>query len=179
MKATPAELSAWAGTSPIPLADLDTCFGGRYWTLRASETTGENKLTLMKIATPDLKTHNRRCILPVTEIIRERMAPTGEKQLIVFCPSSKMIFGLAAVFQSGPDDSGAQLTVVHTTPNVLLTGFFASQPVVIQPCDIGRWLNPRLSWIEVQGLIRPLSAVELKYWAALPASAHPSCPPLL
>lgn len=155
----------------MALTDLDTYIKGRYWTLRPSETTGENVLTLMKIAEPNPKVHIKRCILPVTGFVGQRMAPTGEKQPIVFSQSSEMIFGLAAVFQSASGGIRAQLTVLRTTPNVLLTGLFASQPVVVQPRDIRRWLNPRMSWIQVQDMIRPLSAVELKHWMALPANS--------
>ena len=99
----------------------------------------------------------RRCILPADGFYEWKALPQG-KQPWFIRPSDDRLFGFAAIYETGNELTGNRpsCAIVTTEANTLMQSIHNRMPVILDPGDYARWLDPSETHADaVVDLLRP------------------------
>ncbi|MEM1355522.1 MAG: SOS response-associated peptidase [Planctomycetota bacterium] len=113
----------------------------------------------------------RRCIVPVSGFYEWKHPPTGtrgKKRPHHIRVSDTEAFGLAGLWESWQDPAGNELdtcTVLTCQPNEMIADLHDRMPVILDPKDYARWLNPnQQDAAAASTLLRPYPAERMEAW---------------
>ena len=112
----------------------------------------------------------RRSLLPA-EFFYEWQTLEGKKTKQPWCIALRdgEPFALGAIWESWTprDDPGAEAMVtcaiITTEPNEVMAPIHDRMPVIINPADYDRWLDPHISLDEAQALVKPFDGA-MRAW---------------
>ncbi len=88
----------------------------------------------------------RRCLLPGSGFYEWRRVGKNKQPYYVQM-ADEQPFGLAGLWEHWQDEAGSELescTILTTSPNALMAKLHDRMPVIIDPMDYEKWLDPRL-----------------------------------
>ena len=104
----------------------------------------------------------RRCLVPATGFYEWRLLDSRRRQPWLFRLASGAPFALAGLWEPAPaaiPGAPPSCTVLTTQPNELTRPVHDRMPVILEPADYARWLDPALGALdELRALLRPLRA---------------------
>ena len=120
----------------------------------------------------------RRCLVPISGFYEWKAAPAaasakkpGSKQPYYIVRQDRRPFVLAGLWEScakveNPAGPGPleTFTLITTTPNRLLSQLHDRMPVILDPVDYRRWLDPSLEPDAIRALLKPYAG-ELRFHA--------------
>ena len=99
----------------------------------------------------------RRCLIPADGYYEWQSTSKG-KQPYYFSNSEKRLFAIAGLWESWNDIE--TVVILTTQANALMKPVHHRMPVIIEPQDYQRWLNPFTPWQEM----KPLMAAKEHQW---------------
>jgi putative SOS response-associated peptidase YedK len=117
----------------------------------------------------------RRCILPADGFYEWKALPQG-KQPWFIKSSDDGLFGIAAIYEQGNELTGNRpsCAIVTTEANTLMQSIHDRMPVILDPGDYARWLDPSETHADkVVDLLRPIDADRM---TAYPVSTRVNTP---
>jgi putative SOS response-associated peptidase YedK len=78
-------------------------------------------------------------------------------------------YGFAGLWESWKEENGTRLetfTIITTDPNEVMEPLHDRMPVIIEPKDYDRWLEPAAANALPLDLLRPFRADRIKAWKA-------------
>jgi putative SOS response-associated peptidase YedK len=102
----------------------------------------------------------RRCLIPATGFYEwQRLDPKRRQPWLIRLASGR-VFALAGLWEPPPATGGSPTcTILTTEPNEIARPIHDRMPVILDPADYGRWLDPGLALpAEVRPLLRPYPA---------------------
>ena len=105
----------------------------------------------------------RRCLIPADGFY-EWEKRGKDRQPYYFQLKDESPFALAGIWNEWRGNGAAILScaIITTTPNELLRSIHNRMPVILQPESHDAWLNSRTSTAELQRLLNPFPAEEMK-----------------
>ncbi len=104
----------------------------------------------------------RRCLVPATGFYEWRLLDSRRRQPWLFRLASGAPFAFAGLWEPAPvaiPDAVPSCTILTTQPNELTRPVHDRMPVILEPADYTRWLDPALrAPYELRALLRPLPA---------------------
>jgi putative SOS response-associated peptidase YedK len=99
----------------------------------------------------------RRCLVPATGFYEWQRSPAERARPWLFRRSDAGLFALAALWEPATEPgTPASCAILTTTPNELARAVHDRMPLILDPADYGRWLDPeRIGAAELQDLLRP------------------------
>lgn len=103
----------------------------------------------------------RRCLMPVDgfyEWHRIGHGRQGESRAYLFRRRDRALFAFAALWETWHSQDGSEIdtvALVNGPANGLMAAIHDRCPVIIQPADFDRWLDPASGGDAVQPLLRP------------------------
>ena len=96
----------------------------------------------------------RRCLVLADGFYEWQKVAGGKQPMLIRLRSGKP-FGFAGLWESwrGPDGPVETCTIVTTEPNAVTAPIHNRMPVILDPADYERWLDP--SQPEAEALLRP------------------------
>ena len=103
----------------------------------------------------------RRCLVPADWFYEWRENPPDKQPFVIRMASREpfLIGGLWDTWHYGRGDALTTFTVLTTGPNELMQTLHHRMPVIIDPADAERWLDPKVS--DASDLLRPYPAEEM------------------
>jgi putative SOS response-associated peptidase YedK len=96
----------------------------------------------------------RRCLIPADGFYEWQKAKSGAKQPFFFTMAEQKLFVFAGLWESWNDIE--TFTILTTTANTLLQTIHDRMPVILQPEDYKRWLDPSVQDPrQLSDLLRP------------------------
>ena len=140
----------------VPHWAKDKSFGNRTVNAR-SETVAEKPAFRSAL-------RYRRCLVPADGYYEWKVLPGGGKQPYLFKMASGEPFALGGLWESwtGPDGELRSFCTITTAPNELCARVHDRMPVIIDPDDYDRWLDPSMKdSVKAMAMIRTYSAEEM------------------
>jgi putative SOS response-associated peptidase YedK len=109
----------------------------------------------------------RRCIIPADGFY-EWQKGSGTKQPFYFSMTGNSLFALAGIWESWNDLES--FTILTTAANPLLQTIHDRMPLILQPEDYARWLDPSI--LEAQRLLDLLKPFPDELMQAIPVSTR-------
>jgi putative SOS response-associated peptidase YedK len=105
----------------------------------------------------------RRAIVPADGFY-EWQGPKGTKNRQPFHLrlQGRGLFGLAGLFEPGPEGEPGTLALLTTAPNGLVEQIHDRMPVILPPADYARWLDPTAATIDLRPLLGPYPAAQME-----------------
>jgi len=100
----------------------------------------------------------RRCLVPADGFY-EWKREAGRKQPYFIQMQDGGLFTFAGIWKGAPGEE--TFTILTTTANELLASLHDRMPVIIEPADRDRWLDPRTPLDEVHALLRSYPAARM------------------
>ena len=102
----------------------------------------------------------RRCLVPATGFYEWQKLDAKRKQPWVIRLASGRVFGFAGLWEPAAAAGGSPTcTILTTEPNDLARPIHDRMPVILDPADYARWLDPAVTVpAEVRPLLRPFPA---------------------
>jgi putative SOS response-associated peptidase YedK len=96
----------------------------------------------------------RRCLVPADGFYEWRKVAGGKQPMLIRLRSGES-FGFAGLWETwrGPEGPVETCTIVTTGPNAVTAPIHDRMPVILDPAEYGRWLDP--SQPDAQALLRP------------------------
>ena len=103
----------------------------------------------------------RRCLVPADWFYEWRENPPDKQPFVIQMASREpfLIGGLWDTWHYGRADALTTFTVLTTRPNELMQTLHHRMPVIVDPADATRWLDPRVS--DANDLLKPYPADEM------------------
>lgn len=96
----------------------------------------------------------RRCLIPADGFYEWQKTQGGPKQPLYFSMAGSGLFAFAGLWESWNDIETC--TILTTSANSLLQTIHDRMPVILQPDDYARWLDPRLqNATDLKELLQP------------------------
>lgn len=108
----------------------------------------------------------RRCIVPASGFYEWKTKASGKQPYHVRLKSEEPL-ALAGLWESWRDPDGTVVRtfcIITTEANALMTKIHERMPVLLQPGDFTRWLDPQIPGTELGGLIGPYPAELMEAW---------------
>jgi putative SOS response-associated peptidase YedK len=134
-----------------------------------SETVATSKLFA-----PLLK--RRRCLVPCDGFYEWKATSDGKQPFVIRLASGEPFFfaGLYDIWHEGDPDQLATFTIITCEPNAIAADIHNRMPVIAQPADYARWLDPDLTDPSaVMDVLKPYPAKEM---TAYPISKRVNSP---
>jgi len=96
----------------------------------------------------------QRCLVPATAYFEWQRPKGGAKQKMRLHPQDSDLFAMAGLI--GAD--GDSVTIVTCTPAAEISTIHDRMPVILSPNDEAQWIDPKVSFAEVEALLRPYRA---------------------
>ena len=98
--------------------------------------------------------HKRRCLVPADGFYEWQKVAGGKQPMLIRLRSGGP-FAFAGLWERwrGPDGEVETSTIITTTPNALTAPIPDRMPVVLDPADYDRWLDPAQP--DAEALLRP------------------------
>jgi putative SOS response-associated peptidase YedK len=110
----------------------------------------------------------RRCLIPADGFYEWQKAQGGPKQPFYFSMAGSGLFAFAGLWESWNDIETC--TILTTSANSLLQTIHDRMPVILQPDDYARWLDPRLqNATDLKELLQPYPD---EFMEAIPVSTR-------
>jgi len=109
----------------------------------------------------------RRCLVPSDAFYEWKRPDAKTKIPFAIALADKKPFALAGLWERWTPEDGPALetfTVLTTEPNELMAQVHDRMPVILDPEDYVRWLDPGSSNAVVSGLLRPYPAERMRAW---------------
>jgi putative SOS response-associated peptidase YedK len=109
----------------------------------------------------------RRCIVPADAFYEWHRINSKSRQPFAFGLQSGEPYALAALWELWKPKEGERLetfTILTTDPNELMEPVHDRMPVILEPRDYDRWLEPGDSQQLPLDLLRPIPATRMKKW---------------
>jgi putative SOS response-associated peptidase YedK len=116
-----------------------------------------------------------RCILPADGFYEWKVLAQG-KQPWFIRPGDDSLFGFAAIYEDGNELTGNRpsCAIITTQANALMQTIHERMPVILDPGDYARWLDPAETQADdVADLLRPFDADRM---TAYPVSTRVNTP---
>lgn len=143
------ELMRW-GFLPRWAKDTKTVF--KYKTFNARAEDIFNKPTWKNAI------RHTRCLIPANGFYEWRASPSGKQPFFIH-PKDQQLFSFAGVYGAWTDEEGNEwdtCSIVTTNPNKDMESIHDRMPVILEPADEERWLNPDNETPEtIAGLMQP------------------------
>jgi putative SOS response-associated peptidase YedK len=119
----------------------------------------------------------RRCLVPSEGFYEWRKAARGKQPYYVRVLAGR-VFAFAGLWERWWDRAGGDehetFTIITTEPNELLRPIHDRMPVILEPRDYDRWLDPEHpDPEELRGLLKPYPSEQMSYY---PVSAYVNKP---
>lgn len=140
---------AWKHWGLVPGWAKDPAIGHRTFNARA-ETVAEKPSFRAAFA-------RRRCLV-AADGFYEWTPRSRDHRPFLFTPAKAPLLGFAGLFESWKGDGGAVIdsaTVITTDASPDLEGIHHRMPVVLDPSDYARWIDPESETTALLGLLRP------------------------
>lgn len=127
-----------------------------------------------KLFAPLLK--RRRCLVPCDGFYEWQQSPSGKQPFMIRLASGEPFFfaGLYDIWHEGEPDQLATYTIITCEPNALTARIHNRMPVIAQPADYQRWLDPDMTdAATVADMLRPYPAAAM---TAYPISKRVNSP---
>jgi putative SOS response-associated peptidase YedK len=104
----------------------------------------------------------RRCLIAADGFYEWAACGQGPKQPYRIVLRAGGCFAFAGLWESWRDPAQPgqaaveSCTIITTTANCTLQPIHARMPVILDPADFGRWLDPRTAAADLRALLRPL-----------------------
>ncbi len=118
----------------------------------------------------------RRCLIPATGFYEWQKLDARRRQPWVIRLASGRVFGLAGLWEPAPAAGGSPTcTILTTEPNDLARPIHDRMPVILDPADYARWLDPGVTVpAEVRPLLRPFPADAMTAYPVTSAVNNPA-----
>ena len=102
----------------------------------------------------------RRCLIPATGFYEWQKLDPKRRQPWLLRLASSRVFGFAGLWEPPPAAGGSPTcTILTTEPNAIAAPIHDRMPVIVDPADYARWLDPVTTLpAEVGPLLRPYPA---------------------
>lgn len=113
-----------------------------------------------------------RCLVPATGFYEWLETPTGKLPFFIH-PKDQELFAFAGVYGSWHDSKGKEwqtYSILTTAPNKDVADIHDRMPVILQPADEDRWLDPANDTPEsIADLLRPYDDGQLEVYRVSPS----------
>ena len=109
----------------------------------------------------------RRCLVPADAFYEWQRLDAKSKRPFAFALASGEPYAFAGLWESWRPKEGAPLetfTILTTDPNQLMEPIHNRMPVILEPKDYDRWLDPGDPARPPVDLLRPYAAERMKAW---------------
>jgi len=109
----------------------------------------------------------RRCLVPADAFYEWQRLDSKSKRPYAFALASGEPYAFAGLWESWRPKEGAPLetfTILTTDPNQLMEPIHNRMPVILEPKDYDRWLEPGDPARPPEDLLRPYAADRMKGW---------------
>lgn len=110
----------------------------------------------------------RRCLIPAEWFYEWQKIDAKNKQAFAIGMEDDSIFAFAGLWDRWRDQKTRQtletFTIITTDPNELMQSLHNRMPVILDPKDYGRWLEPGDPSRLPVDLLRPYEAGKMKAW---------------
>ncbi len=124
--------------------------------------------TIMTIATYREAIKSRRCLVPADFFYEWQKIDAKKKQPYAIGMKDGTMFAFAGLWERWKDKASGNaletFTVITTDPNELMEKIHTRMPVILQPKDYDRWLQPGDPQRPPVDLLRPFPAELMKAW---------------
>jgi putative SOS response-associated peptidase YedK len=97
----------------------------------------------------------RRCLVPASGFFESPAnRATGKAERTRFAVEGQQLFSFAGLWNRFSDELST-FTFVTAAPSEWFSQFHDRQPVILDPADYDRWLDPKTPIGEIEGLLRP------------------------
>jgi putative SOS response-associated peptidase YedK len=188
-RATKKAIADWFGVDPEHLPEFGPSFNIAPQTfqpvVRLSQETGDREIILMRwglvpfinaraesiVTTASFREAitKRRCLVPADAFYEWQKIGTKSKQAFAIGMLDGSQYGFAGVWESWKEENGMLLetfTIITTDPNEIMEPLHDRMPVIIEPKDYDRWLQPAETQALPLDLLRPFPAEKMKAWKA-------------
>lgn len=110
---------------------------------------------------------HKRCLIPASGFY-EWIGPKGRKTPFAIGLRNRRWFCFAGLWDRAMIDGSEidSFTILTTEPNDLMAGLHSRMPVILEPADYDRWLDP--SRRDVEPLFEPFPAEAMHAWIVAP-----------
>lgn len=117
----------------------------------------------------------RRCLVPATGFYEWQRLDARRRQPWLLRLASGRLFALAGLWEPAPArGAGPTFTILTTEPNELARPIHDRMPVLLDPADYARWLDPGLTLPDdVRPLLRPFPAEAMEAYPVTTAVNDP------
>jgi len=109
----------------------------------------------------------RRCLIPADAFYEWDRIDAKTKFPYAFAMTGETPYALAGLWESWQPKDGEPLrtfTILTTDPNALVERIHNRMPVILEPADYGRWLEPGDPARPPVDLLRPFPAEKMRSW---------------
>jgi putative SOS response-associated peptidase YedK len=118
----------------------------------------------------------RRCLVPADGFYEWQETDSGKQPMYVRLAGGQ-VFAMAGLWESWESPAGEvreSATILTTEANALVERMHDRMPVIVEPEDYDRWLDPGMQKPEqVQDICRPYPAEEMGAWPVCRAVSNP------
>jgi putative SOS response-associated peptidase YedK len=111
----------------------------------------------------------RRCLVPADAFYEWQKIGAKSKQAFAIGMLDGSQYGFAGLWESWKEENGTLLetfTIITTDPNEVMEPLHDRMPVIIEPKDYDRWLQPAEAQALPLDLLRPFPAKRMRAWKA-------------
>jgi putative SOS response-associated peptidase YedK len=109
----------------------------------------------------------RRCLVPADAFYEWQRVDKKTKHAFAFALKSGELYALAGLWERWQPKEGAAVetfTILTTDPNALMEPVHNRMPVILEPRDYPRWLDPGDPARPPVDLLRPFPAEKMRAW---------------
>ena len=119
----------------------------------------------------------RRCLIPATGFYEWQRTDAPKRQPWLFALGSGKVFAFAGLWEPrARDGASPTCTILTTDPNDLARAVHDRMPVILDPGDYARWLDPEAGGIAaLRPLLRPFPAAAMTARPVSAAINNPRC----
>lgn len=123
---------------------------------------------------------NRRCLIPADGFYEWQRAAGGPKQPFHIRRRDRRPFAFAGLWEDWNDGEVISCTILTTDANEELKEVHHRMPVILDPEDYGRWLEPETDKEDLRALLQPYTAGGLEFYPVdrrvnKPSNDDPRC----
>ena len=111
----------------------------------------------------------RRCLVPADAFYEWQKIGAKTKQAFAIAMLDGSQYGFAGLWESWKEENGTLLetfTIITTDPNEVMEPLHDRMPVIIEPKNYDRWLQPAEAEALPLDLLRPFPAEKMRAWKA-------------
>lgn len=118
----------------------------------------------------------KRCLVPCDGFYEWKATPTGKQPYLIRLASGEPFFfaGLYDVWHEDEPDQLATYTIITCEPNAVAATVHNRMPVIAQPTDYARWLDPGIT--DPSAVLDILKSYPAKEMTAFPISKRVNSP---